>query len=215
MKLGESLKNYVNYFQSLMALVYNCNEDITVATFISGLQVTHSFYKYLVKNKVTKMRDILIQTQKYMQIGKATRSATTRPPKEGSEGEKPKQQFPLRKNLYHNSFVVHKPRQYARESNKDDAVEPDLIPFKIPVDHVFNAIKDKPWVKHATRPLSQNPKGPRSRDYYAFHDGMGHPTIECRTLRWHFRIWLIKDTSESLSSTQNNQKRKPTIRQSG
>ena len=44
-KPGESLKNYVTYFQSHMVLMYNCNEDVAVATFISGLQVTHSFYK--------------------------------------------------------------------------------------------------------------------------------------------------------------------------
>ena len=56
MKPGESLMNYISYFQSQMALVYNCNKDIAVAAFISGLQVTHSFYKHLVKSNVTKMR---------------------------------------------------------------------------------------------------------------------------------------------------------------
>jgi len=44
MKPEESLKNYVNYFQSQMALVYNCNEDVDAAAFISGLQATNSFY---------------------------------------------------------------------------------------------------------------------------------------------------------------------------
>ena len=61
MKPRESLKNYVNYFKSQMALVYNCNEDVATAAFISGLQVTYPFYKYLVKNDVTKMRDFLIR----------------------------------------------------------------------------------------------------------------------------------------------------------
>ena len=37
MKQGESLKNYVSYFQGQMALVYNCNEDVTAVAFISGL----------------------------------------------------------------------------------------------------------------------------------------------------------------------------------
>ena len=63
MKSGESLKNYVSYFQSQMALVYNCNENVIAAVFISGLQVTHSFYKHLVKNDVTKMRDIFVRAQ--------------------------------------------------------------------------------------------------------------------------------------------------------
>ena len=59
MKPGESLKQYVDYFHSQMTLVYNCNDDVVAAAFISGMQVTHSFYKYLVKHEVTKMRDIL------------------------------------------------------------------------------------------------------------------------------------------------------------
>jgi len=63
MKPRESMKSYVNYFQSQMALVYNCNEDVTAAAFFSGLQVTHSFYKHLGKNDVTKM-DILVRVQK-------------------------------------------------------------------------------------------------------------------------------------------------------
>jgi len=79
MKPGESLKNYVNYIQNQMALVYKCSEDIAAAAFISGLQVTHSFYKHLVKNDVTKIRNILIQAKKYMQIEEVTRSATIRP----------------------------------------------------------------------------------------------------------------------------------------
>jgi len=58
MKSGESLKQYVDHFQSQMALVYNCNDDVVADTFISGMQVTHS-YKHLVKHEVTKMRDIL------------------------------------------------------------------------------------------------------------------------------------------------------------
>jgi len=64
-----------------MALVYNYNEDVIVVVFITRLQVTHLFYKHLVKNNVTKMRDILIRAQKYMQIKEATWAVTSRPPK--------------------------------------------------------------------------------------------------------------------------------------
>ena len=58
-----------------MALVYNCNEDVAVVAFISGLQVTDSFYKYLVKNDVTMMRDILVQAQKCIQIEEAVNTS--------------------------------------------------------------------------------------------------------------------------------------------
>ena len=92
-----------------MTLVYNCNEDVATAMFITGLQVTHLFYKHLIKNDVTMMRDILVRAQKCMQIEEATRAATSRPPKQGSEVEKLKPQFPPRKNPSHNSASVYKP----------------------------------------------------------------------------------------------------------
>jgi len=60
-----------------MALVYNYNEDVAAATFISGLQVIHSFYKHLVKNNVSKMKDIFVRAQKYMQIEEVTRATTS------------------------------------------------------------------------------------------------------------------------------------------
>jgi len=65
MKPGEILRSYVNYFQRQMALVYNYNENIVAAAFISWLQITLSFYMRLVKKDVTKMRDILIWVQKH------------------------------------------------------------------------------------------------------------------------------------------------------
>jgi len=65
MKSGESLKQYVSYFQSQVALVYN--DDVAVAAFISRLQVTHS-YKHLLKHDVTKMRDILTRSQKLFKL---------------------------------------------------------------------------------------------------------------------------------------------------
>ena len=61
-----------------MALVYNRNEDVAVAAIINGLQVTNPFYKYLVKN-VTKMGDIFVRAQKYIQTEEATRAASSRP----------------------------------------------------------------------------------------------------------------------------------------
>ena len=93
-----------------------------------------------------------------------------------------------------------------RESNKNGVVDLDLIPFRILVEHVFNAIKDQPWVRHLTRPLSQNLKGLGSRDYCTFLDGMGHPTIEYRS-NDASKIWLIRDIFESTSSTLDNPRR--------
>jgi len=61
-----------------MALIYHCNEDVAAAAFIIWLQVTNPFYKHLAKN-VTKMRDILVQAQKYIQIEEATQTRSVAP----------------------------------------------------------------------------------------------------------------------------------------
>ena len=139
--MGEP-KKLVSYFQSQMSLVYNYNDDISVAASIRGLQATHLFYKHLVKNDVTKIRDILVRALKYMQIEEAIWATTSHRPKLRSEIEKLKPRFLLRKNQSHNSATVYKPLRRALESSKESAVEPDLIPFRIPIDHVLNTIKD-------------------------------------------------------------------------
>ena len=126
-----------------MALVYNCNEDIASAAFISGLQVTNSFYKYLVKNDITKMRDILIRAQKYIQIEEATRATFSRPLRQRLEADKPKPQFPQSKNM--SPSTIRKPSRHAAEYSKESEAELDLISFWVPIDQIFNAIKDQPW----------------------------------------------------------------------
>ena len=80
MKSRETLKRYISYFQSQMALIYNCNDDVTAVAFIVGLETNHSFYKHLVKLDVTSLKDILSRTQKYIQLEEATRSSKAKQP---------------------------------------------------------------------------------------------------------------------------------------
>ena len=49
MKLGQTLKCYISYFQNQIVMVYNCSNEVVATAFIAGLQVDHSFYKHLVK----------------------------------------------------------------------------------------------------------------------------------------------------------------------
>ena len=55
------------------------------------------------------------------------------------------------------------------------------------IGHIFNTIKDPPWVRHPTRPLTSNPRGPRSRDYCTFHEVRVHFTVDYRTFRRHLQ----------------------------
>ena len=41
MRLGDSLKSYISYFQIQLAKVPNCGEDVSALAFISGLLVFH------------------------------------------------------------------------------------------------------------------------------------------------------------------------------
>jgi len=56
---GNNLKSYIGCFQSQLAKVSDCNEDISAITFISELQVSHPMYKHLLKHNVTRMSEIL------------------------------------------------------------------------------------------------------------------------------------------------------------
>ena len=76
-----------------------------------------------------------------MQIEGATWGATNRLP---NKGPRARQQFPLRKTPSHSFTAVHKSPRHMCELSKDGTAEPDLISFRIPIDHVFNAIKDQP-----------------------------------------------------------------------
>ena len=130
-------------------MVYNCIKDAATTVFFSRLQVTHSFYKHLVKYEITKMRYILFQVQKYIQIEDATRSTANRPPKKGGDGEKlkPPPAFPKKNQNQASSTINKQPSRNPAKTQGDGA---NFTPFKISVDHVFNAIKRLGEVPEAT-----------------------------------------------------------------
>jgi len=68
MRPGDNLKSYINFFQSQLAKVSNCGEEASALAFISGLQVTHSLYKHLLKHNVAKMSEALSQAQLFIQL---------------------------------------------------------------------------------------------------------------------------------------------------
>jgi len=177
MKLGKSLKQYVGYFLS-QTLVYNCNDYVTAIAFINELQVTHS-YKHLVKQEVTKMRYIHTRAQKYIQIEDATRSSANCSPKQGVKWRNRRQHVPPKKTPSWVVGRIDKPAQYLIKVQGDKA---NFNLFKVSVDQVYSAIKDQEFIRRP-RPLLFNPKGPGARKYCAFHDGMDHHTVNCRSLQ--------------------------------
>jgi len=68
MRQSDNLKSYIGYFQSQLAKISNCGEDVSVLAFISGLQVSHPLYKHLLKHNVTRMSEVLSRAQPYIQL---------------------------------------------------------------------------------------------------------------------------------------------------
>jgi len=67
MRHSHSLKSYISFFQSQLVKIPNYSEDVSALAFISGLQVFHPLYKHLL-NYVTRMSDIMLQVQPYIQL---------------------------------------------------------------------------------------------------------------------------------------------------
>ena len=71
MRQNDNLKSYINFFQSQLAKVSNCGEDISALAFISELQVSHPMYKHLLKHNVTWMGEVLSRDYPYIQLEEA------------------------------------------------------------------------------------------------------------------------------------------------
>ena len=91
--------------------------------------------------------------------------------------KKKAQPDPSKKNLSQVVVVVNKPTQNLAKVHGDEA---EVTPFKVPVDQIYNVIKGQE-TRHP-RPLPSNPEGLGAREYCAFRDGMGHHTVDCRSL---------------------------------
>jgi len=59
----------------------------------------------------------------------------------------------------YNASAICELARRAIESSTGNEEEPNFIPFRVPIDHIFNAIKDQPWVRCQTRLLLPNLKG--------------------------------------------------------
>ena len=93
MREGDNLKSYIGYFQSQLAKVSHYSKNVSSIAFISGLQISHPLYKYLLKYDVTRMSEILSQAQCYIQLEKTMKSSANHPAKRGDVGEKSKSRY--------------------------------------------------------------------------------------------------------------------------
>ena len=121
-----------------MTLVYNYKDDAIVAAFVSGLKVTHSFYKHLVKHEVTKMRTSSPAYRSTFKLRMSPKFLPTAPQVRGQIEEIEGPACPSKKTLSRPVGAVNKSSQNLAKSHGDEA-DPTL--FKILMDQVYNAIK--------------------------------------------------------------------------
>jgi len=90
MSQSDSLKSYIGYFQSQLAKVSNCGDDVSALSFIRGLQVSHLLYKYFSKHNVTQMSEVLFRAQLYIQREEAMKTYSNHTAKSGGHRGKSK-----------------------------------------------------------------------------------------------------------------------------
>jgi len=61
-----------------------------------------------------------------------------------------------------------------------------FTPLRLPINEVFNAMKDKLWVRRP-RLNWYNPTHPGAEEYYSYHDIRGHKTIHCYSLQKYLK----------------------------
>ena len=66
-----------------------------------------------------------------------------------------------------------------------------FVPFKLPINAVFNAIKDQPWVRRP-RTIQYKLALPGVEEYYFIHDSKGYRTIYCKNLRRYMKVLVCQ-----------------------
>jgi len=110
MRQNDSLKSYIGYFQSQLAKIPNCGEDVSVLHSSAG-------YKSLTpiqtspKHNITRMSEVLSRAQPYSQSEEAMKTFTNHSAKRGDDRGKSK---------YAHEVSVHAQDQYRGQSRTRD-----------------------------------------------------------------------------------------------
>ena len=90
MRAEDSLKSYINFFQSQLIKVSNCGKEVAVLAFINRLQVTHPLYKHLLKHNIAKMSEDPSRAQPYIKVEEAMKVSSNLSTKPSNDKTKSK-----------------------------------------------------------------------------------------------------------------------------
>jgi len=165
---SDNLRSYIAFFQSQLAKVPNCLEDVSALVFISGLQVSHSLYKHLLKYNVTRMSEVLSRAQPYIQLEEAMYTSFNHTAKHGD----------IRVTLKspHEASAHTQDRNRGQPAFKRQALlilspsplrafrtEEYFTPFRLSINEIFNTIKDQSWVRRP-KPIRYDPTLPKAEN---------------------------------------------------
>ena len=89
----------------------------------------------------------------------------------------------------------------ALESSKGSEVEHGLVPFRIPIDHVFNATKTS-LVSVPEQTAPTEPEGTSIQRVLCLPRWGGYLIVDVAPSDDTFMTWIMKDISESLSNLE-------------
>jgi len=186
MSQWDSLKSYLNFFQSQLTKVSNYSEEVSALVLIIGLQITHPLHKHLLKHNIAKIREVLSWAQSYIQLEKTMKASSNHSAKPDDGGGKSKSahEAPNHAQDRHRGQPTYKKKALPIHSPSPPQIYRSMERYtllKLPVDKIFNTIKDWPWVSRS-KPIQHNLLLPKLEEYCSYHDCKGHKIVHCWTL---------------------------------
>ena len=196
MRQDDSFKSYIGYFQNQLVKVPNCDEDVSALAFINRLQISYPLYKYTLKHDITRMSEVLSQARPYIQLDEVMKSSTT-----SLSTTIMTERSWSRSTKFQPVSVTRIGGQPAYKSQALSVLSPNplqafkmeqhLTPLRLPINEVFNSIKDQHWLS-AQSESDTTLFSPEWKNIVFFNDSKRHKTIHCRTLQKYMEELIPK-----------------------